>query len=206
VALKANTLLQKVPGLSGFLEKQADTIWQEGVDAVFEGDLYLGIFTSEELEAGLDILETARQGDVTQEADAQDPTTIEITEEQGKALVSRIDDYLTELFTPVRLDQLRTRLNSILDSSDYERRWIAFIVLLVEYMADEDAVENEKGGCVGLLEIGVKWSIVDLEVAQPLWGGGLKSDRSWAGVHRAGREPLPVVHIGVAPHDAPGDQ
>jgi hypothetical protein len=145
VALKANTLLQKVPGLSGFLEKQADSIWQEGVDAVFEGDLYLGIFTSEELEAGLVILGATREGDIIQEADAQDPTTIEITEEQGKALVLRIDDYLTELFSPVRLDRLRNRLNAILDSSDYERRWVAFIMMLVEYMADEEAVENEKG-------------------------------------------------------------
>jgi hypothetical protein len=145
VALKANTLLQKVPGLSGFLEKQADSIWQEGVDAVFEGDLYLGIFTSEELEAGLVILGATREGDIIQEADAQDPTTIEITEEQGKALVLRIDDYLTELFSPARLDRLRNRLNAILDSSDYERRWVAFIMMLVEYMADEEAVENEKG-------------------------------------------------------------
>ena len=43
------------------------------------------------------------------------------------------------------LDRLRTRLNTILDSSDYERRWVAFIMMLVEYMADEEAVENEKG-------------------------------------------------------------
>jgi hypothetical protein len=145
VAQKANTLLQKVPGLSGFLEKQADSIWQEGIDAIFEGDLYLGVFTSEEIEAGLVILGATREGDITQEADAQDPTTIEITEEQGKALVSQIDDYLTELFTPVRLDQLRNRLNTILDSSDYETRWVAFIMMLVEYMADEEAVEHEKG-------------------------------------------------------------
>jgi hypothetical protein len=144
VALKANALLQKVPGLSGFLEKQADSIWQEGIDAVFEGDLYLGIFTPEELEAGLVILGATREGDITQEAAAQEATTIEITEEQGKTLVSRIDDYLTGLFTPVRLDRLRNRLNAILDSSDYERRWVAFIMMLVEYMADEEAVENEK--------------------------------------------------------------
>jgi hypothetical protein len=145
VAQKANTLLQKVPGLSGYLEKQADSIWQEGVDAVFEGDLYLGIFTSEDLEAGLVILQTTREGDIAQEAAAQDPATRAKKEEQGKALVSRIDAYLTELFTPARLDQLRNRLNTILDSSDYERRWVAFIMMLVEYMADEEAVENEKG-------------------------------------------------------------
>lgn len=144
VAQKADTLLQKVPGLGRFLEKQADDIWQEGVDAVFEGDLYLGLFTSEELEVGFDIYLTTREGDVTQEAAAHEPSEMVITEEQGRGLITRVDDYLTELFTPVRLDQLRTRLNFILDSSDYKRRWIAFIMMLVEYMADEKAVENEK--------------------------------------------------------------
>jgi len=143
-AQKANTLLQKVPGLGRFLEKQADDIWKEGVDAVYEGDLYLGLFTSEELEVGFDIFLTTREAEVAQEAAAQKPTESAITEEQGKDLITRVDDYLTELFTPVRLDQLRTRLNFILDSSDYERRWMAFIMMLVEYMADEEAVENEK--------------------------------------------------------------
>jgi hypothetical protein len=145
VAQKADTLLQKVPGLGGYLEKQADRIWQEGVDAVFEGDLYLGVYTSEELEAGFDILRATRAGDVTQEATAQEPATRAITQEQGKSLISRIDDHLTELLTPARLDQLRTRLNTILDGSDYDRHWVAFLVMLVEYMADEEAVETEKG-------------------------------------------------------------
>jgi hypothetical protein len=145
VAQKANTLLQKVPGLSGYLEKQADSIWQEGIDGVFEGDLYLGIFTPEELEAGLDTLRTTLEDDIMQEAGPQDSTTRVFTEEQGKSIVSRIDDYLTELFTPVRLDRLRKRLNTILDSSDYDRRWVAFIMMLADYLADEEAVENEKG-------------------------------------------------------------
>jgi hypothetical protein len=145
MAQKANTLLQKVPGLSRFLEKQADSIWDEGSDAVFAGELHLGIFTVEELEAGFDIFKTTLGDGISQETDTQEPITIEPTEETGKALVLRIDDFITELFTPVRLDQLRTRLNTILNDKDYPRRWLPFILMLADYMADEEAVENEKG-------------------------------------------------------------
>jgi hypothetical protein len=145
VAQKANTLLQKVPGLSRFLEKQADSIWDEGIDAVFAGDLYLGIFAVEELEVGFDIFKTTLGDNLSQETDAQEPITIKPTEEQSKALVLGIDDFITELFTPLRLDLLRTRLDTILNDKDSPRRWIPFILMLADYLADEEAVANEKG-------------------------------------------------------------
>ncbi len=144
VAQKADALLHKVPGLSRFLEKQADSIWDEGIDAVFAGDLYLGIFAVEELEVGFDILEATLGAGISQETDTQEPVAIKPTEEQGKDLVLGIDDFITELFTPVRLDQLRTRLNTILNDKDYPRKWLPFVLMLAEYMADEAAVENEK--------------------------------------------------------------
>ncbi len=144
VAQKTSTLLHKVPGLSRFLEKQADSIWDEGSDAVFAGELHLGIFAVEELEAGFDILEATLGAGISQETDTQEPVAIKPTEETGKALVLRIDDFITELFTPVRLDQLRTRLNTILNDKDYPRKWLPFVLMLAEYMADEAAVENEK--------------------------------------------------------------
>ncbi len=140
----ASSLLQRIPGLSGFLEKEADRIWEEGISAVFEGDLYLGIFTTEELEAGLDIFGTTLGDAVTEETASQGPTTLTVSEETLKTLIAGIDDYITELFTPDRLDQLRARLNTILGSSIFTGKWLAFIMMLVEYMADEEAVENEK--------------------------------------------------------------
>jgi hypothetical protein len=144
LAKTTSSLLQKIPGLSGFMEKEADRIWEEGIHAVFEGDLYLGIFTTEELEAGLDIFGTTLGGAVIEETASQDPTTLTVSEETFKTLIAGMDDYITELFTPERLDQLRARLNTILGSSDFTGKWLAFIMMLVEYMADEEAVENEK--------------------------------------------------------------
>jgi hypothetical protein len=54
------------------------------------------------------------------------------------------DDYITELFTSERLDQLRARLNTTLNDPDCPKEWLVFIVMLAEYMAAEDAAENEK--------------------------------------------------------------
>jgi len=54
-----------------------------------------------------------------------------------------LDDYLTELITPERLDRLRARLDAVLKDPAY-KKWLGFLYMLVEYMADENAVEIEK--------------------------------------------------------------
>ena len=56
----------------------------------------------------------------------------------------QLGDYITELFTPERLDQLRARLNAIRKDPAYTGKWVAFLYLLEENMADKDAVEYEK--------------------------------------------------------------
>lgn len=144
LAQRADAVLRKVPGLSGFLEKQADKIWEEGMDAVFEGDLYLELFTPEELVAGFNLLKTTFGDDLGEETAPQETLLLAVTEEKAKSLISRVDGYITELFTPERLDQLRAQLNTVLNDPDCPGEWLAFIMMLAEYMAAEDAVENEK--------------------------------------------------------------
>ncbi len=109
------------------------------------GDLHLGLFTAEELETGLDIFSSTLGDDVGQETAAHEPTERAITEEQGKTLISHIDNYVIELFTPARLEQTRSRLNAFLNSSDCPKKWLAFLMMLVTQLADEEVVENEKG-------------------------------------------------------------
>jgi hypothetical protein len=136
-------LLKKVPGLSGYLEKQADKIWEEGTDAIFDGELSLELFTPDELMAGSEIFKTIFTGDGDDDDD-DDEGDLEITEETGKALITQIDNYITELFTPERLEQLRARLKAIVDDPAYDKKWLAFFMMLNTYLTDEDAVENEK--------------------------------------------------------------
>jgi hypothetical protein len=140
---KAESLLKKTPGLRGFLDKQVDKIWEEGVRAVFEGELYLQLFSPEELETGFGRFRTVF-GNIAQDTPIEDHPPREMSQREMKALILQLDDYITELFTPKRLGQLRARLDAILRDPAYKGKWIAFISMLAQYMANEDAVENEK--------------------------------------------------------------
>jgi len=144
VARKADALLKKDPGLGGFLEKQADKIWQEGLHALYMGDLYLELYSPEEIGAGFEILQTVFKDDIAERRETRDFRPLEMPQEKGRAVISRVDSYVTELVTPERLEQLRGRLNAILKDPATEREWLAFLYMLTQYMADEDAAENEK--------------------------------------------------------------
>ena len=144
VVRKADALLKKVPGLGGFLEKQADKIWQEGLHALYMGDLYLELYSPEEIGAGFEILQTVFKDDLAERREARDFRRLEMSQEKGRTLISQVDSYVTELVTPERLEQLRGRLNAILKDPATEREWLAFLYMVAQYMANEDAAENEK--------------------------------------------------------------
>jgi hypothetical protein len=144
VARKVDALLKKVPGLSGFLEKQADKIWEEGLHALFMGELYLELFSEEELGTGFGMLQEVFKDDLAERRKTRDLRPLEMSEEKGKALISQVDSYLTELLTSERLEQVRERLDAILKDPAYEGKWSAFLYMVTQYMADEDAAEYEK--------------------------------------------------------------
>ena len=132
---KVDSLLRKEPGLLGFVEKKTDKVWEEGVEALFTGDLYLGLYSPEELETALDIFAATFELGLAEEMATRGPP-------QVKDLMQQLDDYLTELITPERLDRLRARLAAVLKDPAY-KKWLGFLYLLVEYMADKNAVEIE---------------------------------------------------------------
>jgi hypothetical protein len=144
LAQKAEALLKKVPGLRGFMEKQADKIWEEGLHAMFTGELHLELYSPKEIGVGFEMLQTMFKDDIAERRETQDLRPLEMSQEKGKALISQVGSYITELFTPERLDQLRVRLNTILADPVYPKKWLAFLYMLAEYMAAEDAVEHEK--------------------------------------------------------------
>jgi hypothetical protein len=144
VGKKAADLLKKVPGLGGFLDKQADKIWEEGVDAVFKGELYLELFSPEELEPGFKVFGTVFGRDIAEETDTPESLSRKVSGEDVETVVSKLGEYIADLLTPERLDQLRARLNAILKDPAYAGKWSAFLHMLAGYLMDEDAVENEK--------------------------------------------------------------
>jgi len=139
---KVDSLLKKVPGLLGFMKKHTDKAWEEGVDALFTGDLYLELYSPEELATAFDIFGAAFRPDLAEEIETQDPLQLKVAEKEFAALIQQLDDYLTQLFTPERLDRLRARLAVTLKDPAY-KKWLGFLYILVEYMANENAVEIE---------------------------------------------------------------
>jgi len=140
---KADGLLREIPGLTGYLERQAGHIWDEGMDAIYAGELHLGLFSPEELERGLEILIAVNEDDRKAEA-PEGPHAGQLTQEGMKDLKLRLDSYMAELFTPQRFEHLGTRLNAVLEESAVPRRWSSLIVMLVQYARDEDAWDHLK--------------------------------------------------------------
>jgi hypothetical protein len=145
IGQKADALLKKVPGLSGFLENQAEDIWEEGEEAIFNGELYLELYTEDELEGAAEIFAEALEIDTSEGTPSQTTDRLELNEKTAKVLFTKIDTYITNLFTSERLDRLRARLKAVANDPSYSQKWLPFRLMLTEYMADENAIENEKG-------------------------------------------------------------
>jgi hypothetical protein len=141
VTEKMRRLLEAHPEVRGYMENEADKVWEEGQDAIFSGELELGLFTEEELRGGLELLA---------EMLGYDETTGELTKgitptsKEARSVVSRVEDYVAELLTPQRLVQMQERLDVVLKEKTFEQQWLPFILLLTEDLKAEDAIENEK--------------------------------------------------------------
>jgi hypothetical protein len=140
---KADGLLGQIPGLTAYLQKQADSVWDEGLEAISSGDLYLELFSAEELRACFEIV-SAGLGYTLGEAGPESPQTGRPTTEDIAATWQRLDTYLTELFTPARLDRLRARLDALIEGAAIPKQWAPFVFLLTQRMSDEEALRYEK--------------------------------------------------------------
>jgi len=135
---KADALIGESPGLTAYLERQNDQIWDEGMDAIHIGELYLELFSPEELERWLEVL-VAVPGHDGKAAPPEEPHTGQLTNEAMEDLRLRLESYIAELFTPRRFEHLSTRLVGVLGESTVPKRWSSFVVLLLHYAREEDA-------------------------------------------------------------------
>jgi hypothetical protein len=139
---KITGLLQKTPGLNKFLEKGVDKIWDEGLDAIFNGELDLGLYTLEEIEAGMIMLQTLAESDTADETDP--PLEPRLAEDKIMTFIGQLDAYLTERLTPERIEQFRVRIETVLENDDYPYEYAAFVHMVADNMADPEAAEYEK--------------------------------------------------------------
>ena len=139
VTKKVEGLLKRVPGLRGYMEKQTDEVWDKGAEAVYMGKLYLGLFSEEEVEGVAGLV-----AQYLKPAFAEDPEGGNVQEMMPR-FIEELDAYISQIFSkPERLGQIRHRIDTIMREEEVERKWMAFIFLLKGYMADDEAVINER--------------------------------------------------------------
>ena len=139
-AQKISAVLQEHPEIRGFMEDEADKVWEEGQEAIYTGELDLGLFTEEELQEGVELLK---------ELLGYDETTGELTKgisptsKEARNVVSHVEDYVAELLTPQRLVQIQERLVLVPKEKAFQKKWFSFVYLFAEDMKAEDAIETQ---------------------------------------------------------------
>ncbi|HMN27035.1 MAG TPA: hypothetical protein PKE45_02680, partial [Caldilineaceae bacterium] len=144
---KLAALLESDPTLQRYVERQVDQTWEEGVAALFGGDLQLEFYTPEEIvPAALiaeQVLEMEESGDGEQETTGQS---------QMEILYAQMTDYVQQLFTQERIDQLVHQLDGIMHEQAAELgRWSSFLTLLRDTLAAEGGVADAQGALVAAL-------------------------------------------------------
>jgi hypothetical protein len=140
---KAESVLKSIPGIKGLMTRQVDQIWKEGLDAIAEGELYLELYTEDELMAAAELM--GKILGVDPAADPEKAASLKITQDTTTALISGFEAYITELFTPERLDQLRRHIHQVVKDRSFDKKWLSFVLLLEEDMAADDAPDHEIG-------------------------------------------------------------
>ena len=136
---KIRALLRKSPALEDRLQEQGDSVWDEGIEALTQGELYLELFSEDEVgQAYAMFAEAIGLREVSEEAVAG----IQVTEEQIRTYFSHQESYLGDLFTPERHEQLRSRLDMLMKAPSYDKRWQMFVILLVQALKDPEDIQE----------------------------------------------------------------
>lgn len=144
VLKEASSKIGQNPRLNRYFKRRAEKIYEEGINAVLDGNLNFGFLTSEELNKireHIDRLSGSSSSEYPRSANAI--LTI-LTQKRRKKLISVMETFIHETFTPEKIDQMVQKLNSILkDPGDLER-WQPFIILTRNYLQSDHVLEKHK--------------------------------------------------------------
>lgn len=139
----AGQLLPDIPGLSAYLQKSTDATWEQGDQAVFRGELYLELYTLSELETAARELVSVITGLTPQELAAGTRPSGPIDNPDPEVPVARMDEYVTQLMTPERFEQLCQHLTALLADVQLADKWRGYLMLLTQQMAEPGARQTE---------------------------------------------------------------
>ena len=143
IATAAKAILNRVPGLRNYIENQADKVWDEGQAALFEGQLFLEIYSDEEKRRALIFLTDTMGYDMSPGIPDKKRAPKKLAKDTQERVKDMLREYISEIMTQERLEQVRARMAVLEKTPSYDRKWLPFVSLMRGYMQDDDAVENE---------------------------------------------------------------
>ncbi len=120
-------IMAKYPGLAAVMAQQDQQVWEAGMQALVEGELYVGFFSDEELRRAAEILDPERLGDPELAG-----------EDLGRAGIQAILGYISGLLTLERRAEMREQLLTMLEDEALAGDWFPFLMAMVEDLDDDD--------------------------------------------------------------------
>jgi hypothetical protein len=137
IVQEVEAMLKRYPGLVEFMAEENERVWEEGLEALFSGELYLSLFTIEELEPGFELFQNTL-GAVTGEFEATAPRFVEAAE----AFAAGIGEYLTTLLTPERTEEVLGVLDEVLQEPELGGYWANFLMMFKDELAQLNPEET----------------------------------------------------------------
>ena len=125
---EVQAVLEQYPGLVQFLAVDRDRVWEDGLQSLFLGDLWLDLFREDELQPRIAAWKRAVELDEAGE------------EEERDAQIEEISRYATGLLQTGRIRQILDRLMAVLDSGTLGTDHEAFVGMVVSALIDEETV------------------------------------------------------------------
>jgi len=140
-------VLEKYPGLVESMAIHHDRTWEDGVEALFTGDLWLGVFHEDELEQQLETWERALEHDKAGE------------KEEADARVEEISHYTASLLTTERVGEMMAHLETLHENEPLDPEEAEFVGLLRAALMDEETVREGVAALVTAFfgELGLLW-------------------------------------------------
>jgi hypothetical protein len=144
ILLKASSKIDKIPRLKKFINHQTEKIYDKGINAVLEGKLFFGFLTMDELNKVSEHL-VKSMGLSNKEQLRNAKTFLDrLTEKKQKELISGMENFIHEIFTPEKIQKMHQKLNSILKAPGDLKHWELFIFMLRNALMHENIMKSRK--------------------------------------------------------------
>jgi hypothetical protein len=152
---KASSKIGKNPRLDNFINRKIKRIYDEGINAVVEGKLCFGFLSTDELNKVSEHIVKSTGFSATEQLRDPNAFLSGLTEKKQKELISGMEIFISEIFTPEKIKQMYEKLDSILKDPGDFKRWEPFIFMIRNPLQHKDASENQKNFfiCIALGEL-----------------------------------------------------